>query len=178
MGTGTLTDRPLHPTGDEDVFQHPIKGFVIKKDDRMLCRVNDIGRSGDPGDLGIYVGVEVFRARNELGTWLTEQHPDPKHKLLNHLFVEAIFPCDFSGDDAGSRAVLGRVDLATSVIDAGGACTVCGAQNDDGSIDHLVGCEYMSWMMYQVAKRIVDAAGEPSLAEVVQAAHEQIARMQ
>lgn len=173
------TDRPLHPDSDNEmIFQHPIKGCVVRNFDVLACFVNDVNGKHHDNDSQVYVGVEVFRARNELGTWLTERHPDDKHKLLNHLFVEDVFPCDFTLDNAESRALLGRIDMANSVIEAGGACTICGAQNDDGSVDHLVGCEYMSWMMYLVAKRITDAAGEPSLSEVVRSAHEQIARMQ
>lgn len=177
----TSEDRPLHPLEDHpELFQHPIKGFIIQHPDTVRCRVNDFDNlMGDTRDTNIYVGVEVFRARNELGTWLTECHPDPKHKLLNHLFVEEVFPCDFEGEDSGQQqALLGRIDMTNSVMEAGGACTICGAPNDEGHVDHLVGCEYMSWMLFVIAKQITDAAGEPTLAEVVRSAHEQIARMQ
>lgn len=162
------------------MFQHPIKGYVVRYPDVMACFANDMGQQYSDNDTQIYVGVEVFRARNELGTWLTMCHPDEKHKLLNHLFVEEVFPCDFEGEDQGDQqALLGRIDMTGSVMEAGGACTICGAPNDpDQGVDHLVGCEYMSWMMFVIAKQITDAAGEPTLAEVVRAANEQIARMQ
>lgn len=171
-----MTKRPLHIDGlDDRVFQHPIKGFVIRYDDQLACNTTDIG--GEPGrSKGIYFGVEVFRGRCELGTWLTEQHPDDEHKLVNHLFVEAVFPIDFdNNDNTETQASLHRVDLAQANIDAGGACTICG-QSNDGGVDHLVGCEVMSWLMYLMAQTIT-AHREPTLGEVVRAAEQQIARM-
>lgn len=163
---------------------HPIEGCVYKHlGDHIMCFVRDPGVGPSDDDVVIYIGVEVFRRRVELGLWLERQHPtedDFKNKLLNHLFVEAVFPIEFEEHEkAETQASLKRVDMAQSVMDAGGACTICEAQPDptNGGIDHLIGCEYMSWLMY-VAAQAVTADREPTLGEVVRSAEEQIARMQ
>jgi hypothetical protein len=167
----------LHPNDDENLFLHPIEGCVYKHlGDHIMCFVRDPGVGPSDDDTTIYVGVEVFRSRCELGAWLEEQHPaedDIKNKVINHLFVEAVFPIEFEDQDkAETQASLGRVDMANSVMAAGGACTICGQQDD-----HLIGCEYMSWLMY-VAAQAVTGGNEPSLPDVVRAAEQQIARMQ
>ena len=91
--------------GHEEVFQHPIKGFVIDRTDDIGCYALDIGQGPSRKDARIYVGVEVFRARCELGAWLNERHPDDAHKIINHLFVEEVFPCEFEDtDDETGRA--------------------------------------------------------------------------
>lgn len=178
-----MSERPLHPVEDDRLFQHPIKGCVFDdKVDRLSCFANDAGERRSEDDIDIYVGVEVHRSRVELGLWLEKQHPaedNIKNKVLNHLFVEAVFPIEFEEHDkAETQASLKRVDLAQSVIDAGGACTICGAPNDPHhGVDHLIGCEYMSWLMY-VAALAVTADREPTLDEVVRSAEQQIARMQ
>lgn len=175
-----MTDRPLHPDDREDVFQHPIKGCVYRELDRMWCCVEDYNQGEHPDDILVYVGVEVFRSRCELGAWLTERHPDDKHKILNHLFVEAMFPIKFEDEEsAETQASLQRVDMAQDVINAGGACTICAAPNDpDEGVNHIVGCELMSWLMYRIAVTLLEADGEPTLEDVVRSAHEQIERMQ
>jgi hypothetical protein len=177
-----MTDRPLHPWNDDRLFQHPIRGFVIRDMEQLRCFANDIPKGANQfkssdDDTDIYLGVELFRSRCELGAWLTERHPRDEHRLINHMFVEEVFPSEFEGESAETMALLGRVDMAQDVMDAGGACTICEAPNVDGDVDHVVGCEYLSWLMYRLATAIRDADGEPSLAEVVRAAHEQIARM-
>lgn len=175
-----MTDRPLHPDGRDGVFNHPVKGCVIMRrgDEYLWGFVEDFGQGHNDDDAQIYVGVEVFRARCELGAWLTKMHPDPDMKLINHLFVDAIFPPDFEDtEDPEGQALLQRIDLAQSVIDAGGGCTTCGAPNAGGGVDHAVGCEVMSWMMFCVTKALA-REHEPSLSEVVDAAIRQIERMQ
>lgn len=171
-----MTDRPLHPDDDDSCWQHPIKGAVYDEGDRWWCCADD--EADTPDDTMIYVGVEVHRARCELGAWLTKIHPNPDHRILNQMFVEVMKPIAFDDDEsAETQASMSRIDTAQSVIDAGGGCTVCGAVNEDGVVDHVVGCEVMSWALYCVARKILDADGEPSLSDVVRAAHEQIARM-
>lgn len=170
-----MTDRPLHPDGEETIFQHPIKGCVYDEDDRLWCCVEDVDEGDHPDDRMIYLGVEVHRGRCQLGAWLTKIHPD--QKFLNHMFVEVIRPVDFEGESAESIASLGRIDTAQSVIDAGGGCTICEAPNVDGEVEHVVGCEVMSWVIHMVTQQILDADGEPTLSDVVRSANEQIARM-
>lgn len=147
-------------------------------DEYLWCFKEDFGQGSTDDDQQVYIGVEVFRARCELGAWLTKMHPEPEHQFLNHLFVDAVFPPDFEDvEDAEGQAMLHRIDLAQSVIDAGGACTTCGAPNVDGSVNHAVGCEVMSWMLFCVTKALA-REHEPSLSEVVDAAIRQIERMQ
>src|SRR5262252_7473350 len=171
--------RPLHPDGQDAIFQHPIKGAVFVPDgDRMYALVNDWGGGVDDDDKAIYHGVETFRGRCELGAWLTERFPDPKYKIVNHAFVEAIRPIDFNDEESAETvAAMQRIDMAMSVQQAGGACTICGAPNEDGTVDHVVGCEVMSRFMHVMTQQILDADGEPSLEDVVRAANEQIERM-
>jgi hypothetical protein len=165
-------DRPLHPDGMNFVYQHPIKGCVCQLTDADYVAYATDYRQGTSDD------DRPFRTRLELGDWLVKQMPDIKHRVVHQLFIDAIYKPDFEGDSIEAEQLRERVDMAQSVMDAGGACTYCGVEPDgDKYVDHRVGCEVVSWALWSVMHQVLNPDGEPSLADVVRDAEAQIERM-
>jgi hypothetical protein len=164
-------ERPLHPGGDQRVFQHPIKGCVwaVTNAD-YVAYAKDVGEGSSEDDLG-------FRKRLQLGDWLVDRMPDPKHRITHQLFIDAIFKPPFGEDSQEGQQLLERVDMAQSVMDAGGACTSCGVEPLDEFVDHRVGCEYVSFQLWALTQEAEKAINEPSLDQVVRDAQAQIERM-
>jgi hypothetical protein len=164
-------DRPLHPDGRDFIYQHPIRGVVWQLTNvDYVAYAKDLGKGSSEDD-------RPFRKRLQLGDWLVEQMPDNKHRLVHQMFIDAIYEPDFEGDSIEAEQLRERVDMAHSVMEAGGACTNCGVEPLDEYVDHRVGCEVMSWALWNVMHQMLDADGEPSLADVVRDAQQQIERM-
>jgi hypothetical protein len=161
--------KPLHPEGHPDfAFQHPIQGCVWKHDHKRIgCYIKDVGKGSDKRDRQV-------DNRYELGAWLNETQPDESLYLVHQGFIDAVYPVEFDQDTPEGRVMAERIGLATAVIDAGGACTLCSAEPDEEP-PHRLGCEILSLLLHLATKP--DEASEDSLAAVVRRANEQIARM-
>ena len=143
-------------------------------EDFQSCHTKDPGKGGSEDDLAIETGQKVHR-RLEMGDWLTKTQPEPIKRMIHQGFIDQVYPLEFEGDDPEVVQRNERIDMANSVMDAGGACTICGVEPVDGDIDHRVGCEWISWLLHSLLKEAGD--GEPSLRTVVKRALEQIDRM-
>ena len=181
-------ERPLHPDGGgEYAFQHPVKGCVWHVADRIQCYVEDFGKGGNEKDRNLRIG-QPAATRLALGGWLDyvmpfkpirgdkerEMEVELRRRLNHQQFVIANFPLDWDGETAESIQLIEAIDMAHSVMGAGGACTICEAGPPD--YDHLIGCDYVSAMLHQI-EVMSDPEHEPTLQEVVDRANEQIARM-
>lgn len=171
------TDRPLHPDGiDDNCYQHPLAGCgYVWSDDYQSFHIKDPGRGGDDRDITIQQGQKVHR-RLEAGDWLAETQPEPILRMIHQGYIDQVYPLDFSGEGPESEQLIERVDMANSVMDAGGACTICGVEPGPDGIDHRIGCEWTSWLLHSLLK--MDGDGEESLRSVVRRALDQIERMQ
>lgn len=125
----------------------------------------------------------AIERRLQMGTWMREQNPGNEHMLPQQIFLEMLDPVpydeifDDTEETPEGQAILEQIDMAMAVIGAGGACTVCGAEQHDGHVHHELGCYLPGFAIWRMLHP-EDQDRTPSLAMVIQAAQEQIARMQ
>ena len=176
-----LLDRTKGVAGDKRVTQHPIYG-VCYDEGAGLQTFYDVEYMGGGGEDAIHIMEgQNHERRLQVGRWLAEHWPDEDQRMFHQMYLDAVYPIDWEDDEnPETQATLGRIDLAIAVIEAGGACTICGVEpkTKGGHIDHIIGCEVVSVGMWMQWHERPDEDGGPSLAEVVAAAENQIARMQ
>lgn len=160
---------------DSSVFQHPLKGCAYQwSDDYQSFHVREVGKGSDDDDLVLTEGQKMHR-RLEAGDWLAKTQPEPILRMIHQGFIDQFYPLDFEGDGPETEQLIERVDMANSVMDAGGACTICGVEPGPDGIDHRIGCEWTSWLLHSLLK-MKDDDGD-SLRTVVRRALDQIERM-
>jgi len=130
----------------------------------------------------VHEGRAINR-RLKMGEWLRLLKPSNEELLTQQVFLEMLDPVpydelfDDTEETPEGQAVLEQVDMAAAVMEAGGACTICGIEPVEGHVQHKVGCYFPGFMIWRVLHP-EDADRTPSLSMVIQAAQEQIARMQ
>lgn len=169
--------KELHPDGREDIFQHPTKGCLHKIGTDWRCYVNDYGNGSDyDRDIRIMHG-QPAHMRLALGEWLATTQPGDDKRLTHQQFINEVFPPDWTGETPEGKQLHERLDMTISVMGAGGACTICLAEPDENkAVEHLVGCEYVSFVLHSM-EQVLIGDHEPTLADAVREANEQIARM-
>ena len=169
----------------EKVFRYPLDPplWVYRWNSNILLCYDKEPVDGD-GVLNYRHALDyslIRDRRHALGAWLKEMKPDDEESLPSQALIDIVEPLPF--DDDGSvehDQLLERIDMAASVMGAGGACTSCGQPvieegDEKGNIDHFRGCEVMSYLLWRAIHREDE---EPTLADVIRAANEQIERMQ
>jgi hypothetical protein len=186
---GPWRERLYKYTPPMDVGGPPL--YVMKYSDEIW-----LGFTKEPKRMGDVTGIyeemisngRAIKRRLKLGEWLDQQKSDPREMINKILFVESVdeVPYDEIFDDTEEtpegQAILEQVDMAIAVIDAGGGCTVCDAQpvidpeSSEKSVTHKMGCYLPGFSIWRMLHP-EDVDRTPSLAMVIQAANEQIARM-
>jgi hypothetical protein len=132
---------------------------------------------------GLIYDPNPRKRRMKLGAWLADKRPDEAEDMVAQVFIDQLNPLPFDEifddieDTPEGGALLEAVDMAISVINEGGSCTNCGVEPDaDRYIRHTRGCIVPSYLMWRLLNP-EDQDRSPSLAQVVQAAKDQIAKM-
>lgn len=165
-------------------------GFIRyqeKRDDVYLTYKNPHYPQAEDQVFSYYDVIEERDQRKRrllLGAFLQKQLPDD-HRLVEQMLIDMAEPLPFAEffDDVENTlegdAMFEALDMATSVLREGGDCIECGAtveEQEDGVVDHKVGCRLVSWMLWRLGHP-EEADRTPSMEMVVRAAQEQIARM-
>ena len=185
---------PTPDLGDfnERAFKYPKKGTNLgfirywPKDDSIYLTYDDPTYPREEGDIAKeYKLIQESNQRKRrllLGAFLDGQRPQDE-RFVEQFLVDMAEPLPFDEfyDDvektAEGDALFEALDMAQSVMAEGGACIECDAEADeDGNVDHKVGCRVISWIMWRMVHP-EEQDRQPSMAMVIKAAEDQIARM-